>query len=123
MYVAWTKHLQDTKEKEDFKRTVYGSKTVLERLTSILNEMETDLNTVEISPKTYEVPNWDYRQAHNNGYRQCLNILKKLINLDQQKEEIDDRQSTSGRQFPITSGPPAIIPKRVGRRPEEIQNS
>lgn len=121
MYVAWTKHLQDPKEKEEFKRTILGSKQVLGRLNDILKDMENDLNIVEVSPKTYDIPNWDYRQAHNNGYRQCLYILKKLINLDQQKEEIDDRQSTSGRQFPITSGPPTIVPKRVGRGPEEIQ--
>lgn len=84
MYSAWTKHLKDPEDKTKFEQGVRSSKTILDHLITILNEMESDLNQAEVNPKTYEVPNWDYRQAHNNGYRQCLNHLKKLIDLDKQ---------------------------------------
>jgi hypothetical protein len=80
---AWIKHLKTDEEKERFKLTLEGSKTVLNRLQEILNEMEASLNRAEIDPRTYELPNWDYRQAHNNGYRQCLSLVKKLTTLDQ----------------------------------------
>lgn len=86
MYTMWTRHLSDPKEKEVFERKVQGSKEVLERLMTLLNEQERDLNQTETNLKIYDLPNWDYRQAHNNGFRQCLNIQKKLINLDQQKD-------------------------------------
>lgn len=84
MYSAWTKHLKDPEDKTKFEQGVRSSKTTLDHLITILNEMESDLNQAEVNPKTYEVSNWDYRQAHNNGYRQCLNHLKKLIDLDKQ---------------------------------------
>lgn len=92
MYTKWTSHLQEQEEKEKFQRAVRGSKPVLERLKDILNDQENELNRAETDPRNYEVPNWDYRQAHNNGYRQCLYILKKLIDLDQQ-ETNNGRQS------------------------------
>lgn len=83
MQLKWTSHLSSTQEQEDFKKEIYGSKRVLERLRTICDEMEKDLNVAESSLKNYEVPNWDYRQAHNNGYRQCLQIIKRLADLDQ----------------------------------------
>lgn len=84
MYTAWTKHCKTPEEKKKFEEGVRSSKTTLDHLIVILDEMEVDLNQAETNPKTYEIPNWDYRQAHNNGYRQCLNHLKRLINLDKQ---------------------------------------
>ena len=83
MITKWTSHLKTEKEKDDFALEVQGSKRVLDRLLEIINESEKDLNQAEINTKTYEVPNWDYRQAHNNGYRQCLYIMKRIVDLDQ----------------------------------------
>lgn len=89
MYTVWTKHIVgDTEEKTRFETSLRNSKWVLDRQTEILNEMEASLDRSETNPKTYEIPNWEYRQAHNNGYRQCLQLIKKLINLDQ--KEIND---------------------------------
>lgn len=96
----WTKHLEDLNEKAEFEKTVLGSKRVLNRLKDILNEQEEALNINEVSPKNYEIPNWDYKQAHSNGYRQCLNVLKKLIDLDQQlptMESNNERNTTRSR--------------------------
>ena len=91
MYTEWTSHLTDPEEKANFTNQIRGSKSVLERLITILDEQEKELDRAETDPRTYEIPNWDYRQAHNNGYRQCLRILKKYIDLDQQETRINDR--------------------------------
>lgn len=84
MISAWTKHLSKTEDKEQFQKEVLGSKTVLKRLSTIMKEMELDQDAIESNPDLYDKPNWDYRQAHLNGYRQCLRKINKLINLDQE---------------------------------------
>lgn len=82
MITKWTSHLK-VEDKKQFEDEVKGSKRVLDRLKDILNESEKELDRSETNPKTYDIPNWDYRQAHNNGYRQCLYIMKKIVDLDQ----------------------------------------
>lgn len=86
MYVAWTKNLRSVDEAESFKNQVRSSKDVLDRVIQLLNEEEASLDRSEIDPKNYDLPNWEYRQAHKNGYRSCLAFVKKLIDLDQQKD-------------------------------------
>ena len=81
MISDWTKHLK-AEEKERFRNSVYGSKTVLDRLDDLLSEYEQDLEKTEVD---YNSPNWDYRQADANGYRRCLKKIKQLITLDQEK--------------------------------------
>lgn len=83
MISKWTSHLQTDKEKEDFQKEVYSAKRVLERLSQMVSEMDTEAEQIETNPKFYELPNWDYRQANNNGYRRCLSILRKITTLDQ----------------------------------------
>ncbi len=82
MITAWTRHLSNDEDKEQFIKGVQGSKWLLSHLDTIFVQMEKDLNRAEVNPKTYDLPNWAYRQAHNNGYRQCLELIRKLINLD-----------------------------------------
>lgn len=84
MISAWTKHLKSEEDKERFRNSVLGSKYVLERLADILVGMEKEQDAIERNPQLYDLPNWDYRQAHLNGFRQCLNKINLLINLDQQ---------------------------------------
>lgn len=91
MISKWTSHLKTDKEKEDFAKEVQGSKRVLDRLKEMVTEQEQELNQVEITAKTYEIPNWDYRQAHNNGYRQCLYLIKRIVDLDSTKSHPDQR--------------------------------
>lgn len=83
MLTKWTSHLKESEEKIRFESSVRGSKRVLERQDQILDEMIAELNLAETSPKNYEIPNWDYRQAHNNGFRQCLMVIKKLIKIEE----------------------------------------
>lgn len=85
MYVDWTRHLPDPAEKEKFELKIRSSKVVLERLQALLKEREMGLDRSETDIKSYDLPNWEYRQAHKNGFRQCLQILNKLIDLDQQE--------------------------------------
>lgn len=83
MITAWTKNAKSQEEKEAFEKEVLGSKRVLQRLQVLLDEMKADADTLELNPKIYDIPNWDYRQADMNGYKRCLKQISKLINLDQ----------------------------------------
>lgn len=86
MISAWTKHIKDEAQKEQFKNTILGSKPVLNRLHELLKEIEDDQDSIERNPKMYDSPNWDYRQAHLNGYKQALSTIKRIITLDQEEK-------------------------------------
>lgn len=83
MITAWTKNLQDPKEVDQFKNMLLGSRPVLERQKELLKEMEADLDNSETTYSVYDKPNWEFRQADNNGFRRCLKAINKLITLDQ----------------------------------------
>ena len=85
MYVGWTKHLKTDEEKIRFENEIIGSRRVLERLQQILDEEESNVDRSELDIKTFDQPNWDYRQAYKNGYRASIRTLRKLIDLDQQQ--------------------------------------
>lgn len=85
MISAWTKHLKTEEDKERFRNSVLGSKTVLTRLQDILNEMKEDADSSELNTKIYDIPNWDYRQADTNGFKRCLRLVNKIITLDQEE--------------------------------------
>lgn len=85
MFSVWTKHLND-EQKEQFENSLKGSKPVLDRAVAILKEEYERLNQVEMSHKIYELPNWDYRIAHDNGFRAGITTAMKLLDLDQQKQ-------------------------------------
>jgi hypothetical protein len=89
MYTRWTQNLTDPEQIKEFQDYVKGSKRLLNRLSEILDEEEIAINKSETTQKTYENPNWSYLQAHKNGYRQCLKVLRILINLDQQEHDND----------------------------------
>lgn len=84
MYLEWTAHLPTQEERDNFKRTVLAARPVLERLTTILDKKEKELERVELSPEAFDNPNWAYRQAYRNGFKKCLMGLKEITNLDQQ---------------------------------------
>lgn len=85
MLTDWTKHTRDEEEKVNFERLLQNSRTVLNRLNALLDERESAMDKLELSVKSFDNPNWAYRQAFNNGFRSCLGITKTLINLDQGK--------------------------------------
>lgn len=85
MYTKWTSHIGDPEVKEAFKSQILSSRVALDRLKTILKEEETGLNRSETDIKSFDQPNWDYRQAYKNGYRASLGFVTKLIDLDQQE--------------------------------------
>lgn len=87
MITAWTKHLQSEEEKQRFISKILSSKEVLDRLNTLLIEEEKQLNVSETSIKDFDQPNWENRQAFKNGYRSCLGVLRRLVDLDQQKDK------------------------------------
>lgn len=87
MDINWTKNIKDEEEKKKFVNFLLHSKQIFNRLDEILTEYENDLDSKETNLKTYEIPNWANRQAHCNGYRQCVRQIKKLINFDQKDKQ------------------------------------
>ena len=87
MLSVWTKHLKTEKERQEFGDYLRKSRLIFERIAAIVKEEEDKLDSSELSPKAYDSANWDYLQAHKNGYRQCLRLIKKLINLDQREDK------------------------------------
>lgn len=84
MYSAWTKHIKDPEEKKKFEHSVLASKHILDHIKTILDDMEKGLTQDEFKKEHYEKPSWAFRQAHDNGYRHCLKMVKTLIDLDKQ---------------------------------------
>lgn len=85
MIPNWTNHLKDPEEKERFKKYIYGSRTILDRELVLVEEMEKELDLQETDPDQYSSPSWAALQADRNGYRRALKRVKKLITLDQGK--------------------------------------
>lgn len=86
MISAWTSHLETEEEKQRFKNQVLGSKAVLDRLAQLLAQREKDMEVIELNTTVYDRPNWDYRQAHNNGFKACLKSITVLLTTLDQKE-------------------------------------
>ena len=84
MYVDWTKNLKDKEEKERFENSLLGSKHLFSRMKDILDEYEKSLNRSETDLKSFDQPNWDYKQAYKNGYRACLYKIQELITVHQE---------------------------------------
>lgn len=76
---AWTKHLADQTDKDNFNQKVRSSKVVLERLQQLMDEELSSIDRDEINVATYENPNWAYRQAHRNGFKNAIRKLNILL--------------------------------------------
>lgn len=83
---AWTKNLKTEEDKQKFISALSRAKKIFERVIELIDENDVSLNSSEISPKSYDNVNWPYRQAHANGYRQCLRDFKKLFTLDHEEK-------------------------------------
>lgn len=86
MMGAWTKHLRTSEEKERFESRLQGSKDVFERLTQLINEEEAQITSAELSLDVYKMPGWSALMGDQRGERRMARKIKRLINLDQQKE-------------------------------------
>lgn len=94
MITAWTQDCTSIEEKEQLQKSIYGSRDVLDQLGKIIRRELASLEVSEISPQFYETPNWDYKQAHTNGFKSAIRMVLKVINLDDpNKEPILNEQS------------------------------
>ena len=84
MYTKWTSHLEDPAAKKRFESSIQGSKTVLDRLKTIIEEEEKAIEQSEMDAKAYDNPSWAYKQAFKNGTKAAYRSMKKLVNLDEQ---------------------------------------
>jgi len=83
---AWTKHLKSDAEKEQYRQSLTRVKWVLDDIKRLANDNLRSNEDSEMSPKSYDNPNWAYRQAHVNGYKQCLRDFNKLLTLDPEEK-------------------------------------
>ena len=83
MIISWVKQFQTEEEKQNFERQFHNAADVLETLDKIIQDELTALDASEVSQRNYDNSNWAYLQAHKNGFRQAMGIIRKLINLDQ----------------------------------------
>jgi len=79
---AWTKHCKTDEEKTQYLESLKRASWLLDDIKKLINSSEGSLETSEVSPKSYDNPNWAFRQAHANGYKQCLKDFNKLLTLD-----------------------------------------
>jgi hypothetical protein len=86
---AWTKHLDTQEDKDRFYQAVMSAKPVLSRLKDMIDEKLQSMNFQETSQTNYDKPNWQFWQAHQNGFRQCLLSYSKLIDPDQKETSND----------------------------------
>lgn len=85
MITAWTQHITNEDEKQRYLKSLKNAKWAFDDLSKMLDKHDADLETQEISPRSYDNANWPYRQAHTNGYRQAIRTIQKIINLDQKE--------------------------------------
>jgi len=80
MKSKWFQHLQDPKERKNFKDGVANSKFVLDRLKEIC------YNSIEESGKSskndYDKPSWAYYHADRLGYIRALKEIIELLQID-----------------------------------------
>ena len=83
MITAWTKHCKTPEEKEQYINSLKRAKWVFDDIIKLVDSNLASQEAQEISPKSYDSPNWQFRQAHANGYKQALNDFKNLLTIDQ----------------------------------------
>lgn len=92
MISAWTKHCKSQEEKDQYKESLQRVKWVLDDLKALVETNVSSIELQETSPKSYDSPNWPFRQAHANGYKEAMRDFIKLITLD--PKEPHGRQPT-----------------------------
>lgn len=76
--ITWVTHIKDReKQKQQLEtiRTVLDGDQTFKRLRQIIKE---EISKID-STHDYNNPSWAYRQAHNNGIKEGLTVVLKLI--------------------------------------------
>jgi len=90
MYSLWTQNIKDPEEKVSFEGSILGSKRVLNRLKDLIDAEKNGVEYTEQDHKSFDTPNWQYKTAYFFGYLSALNWIRRLIDLDQQKDIKND---------------------------------
>ena len=88
MITQWYSHLKDEEEIRRFKQSVSNSKVALDRLKDLIEDREKAINSIETGVEIYTKAGWDALLAHYNGEKASLKYVKRLIDLDQQRETL-----------------------------------
>ena len=75
----WTKHLKTEAERKEFAASVLNDRLVLDRLSAIIEEKLTGLQSREVSLSEYDTPSWAHKQAHINGVKSGLTAILKML--------------------------------------------
>ena len=79
MQSRWFSHLKSEKERQSFKEYIESSSIVLDRLRELVYNT---IKELEIKTNDYSSPSWAYLQAHQNGRREALEEIIKLVTLE-----------------------------------------
>lgn len=81
MKSIWFSHLKSTVEQEEFKKSVLGSKIVLDKLHDIVyNKIKSQEKSTTAD---YDSPSWAYRQADKVGYTRALEEIITILTMDE----------------------------------------
>lgn len=79
LLTVWTKNIEKAEDKKKFEEALRNDTLILGRLREILQEKNKLAENQEISPKLFDDPNWAYKQAYINGYKQGMKQVDDLL--------------------------------------------
>lgn len=79
LHSKWFIQLSNEESRQQFRKSIFAAKIVLERIKEIIEEEKKDMNIAETSPKDFEDGNWAYKQAFRNGERRGLKVVEDLL--------------------------------------------
>lgn len=75
----WFPNGTSADEKDSIKRSLYASKDVLERLYAILDELQEEINSKDLSLEEYSSPAYPYLKADRTGEKRAYSKIKQLL--------------------------------------------
>lgn len=79
MLTLWVSHLKDKASRDQFTRTVLGSKIVLDKAVEILYNIVKNEN--QVPDKDFDSPSWPFKQAYRLGYQAGLDRAIQLLTI------------------------------------------
>ncbi len=90
MYTKWTTHCSNEHEKTQFEADLRRAKPILDRLLVILDQREKEFKNNSDLDSLFGQPNWPYFMAGVVGATSEIEHLRKLIDLDKQKDNTNE---------------------------------
>ena len=77
--MEWLKGLSPS-EADKYKKSIISSKLVLDKLIEMCYNRRKEIDKQVFD---YDTPSWSHKQAHNNGYKECLDDIIQLITINE----------------------------------------